>query len=277
MTEGGFVETAPLLPWTELSGLEQALVRCGLRQRRTSGVIEAYGSALRWEGAPDAPLVGGYSSAEERALIPGFADAAAGLISQGILRVRRIAGDYLDEEVDPVVDFGDLDGVLRDPGTWIRETQKPEPYWLDASPAAHELWYHPAYLAMARTDYPAWRDLGEPERRILVSAMEFSGSLTGYFGIWCQPDPELTPTQRLAAVDELLAPLLPFVRDGLLEVQYRADVASGSYTVIPLEELRSAFNGVEIWHDGDDAEFFEGAHAVFTLAGYATWHTKRPS
>jgi hypothetical protein len=130
---------------------------------------------------------------------------------------------------------------------------------------------------MARTDYPAWRELGEPERTILVSAMEASGMLTGPFGIWSQPDPALAAQQRLAEIDELLAPLLPLVRDELIEVQYRTDVRSDAYKVIPLDELRSAFNGTEIWHDHADAEFAEGAHAVLTFAGYATWHAPRPA
>jgi hypothetical protein len=99
--------------------------------------------------------------------------------------------------------------------------------------------------------------------------------LTGHLGIWSQPDPALTPSQRLAAIDELLAPLLPFVRDNLLEVHYRTDARSDAYTVIPLRELRSAFNSTEIWHDHAETDFFEGAHAVFTFTGYATWHTPR--
>jgi len=67
----------------------------------------------------------------------------------------------------------------------------------------------------------------------------------------------------------------PLVRDGLLEVQYRTDTSSDLYTVIPLRELRTAFSSTEIWRDHDDADIFEGAHAVFTFAGYATWHTPR--
>ena len=98
--------------------------------------------------------------------------------------------------------------------------------------------------------------------------------LTGPFGILNQPDPALTAARRLAAVDDLLEPLLPFVRDGLLEVQYRTDARSDAYRVIPLDELRSAFNGTEIWHDDadTDADGLEGAHAVLTFTGYATWH-----
>ena len=107
--------------------------------------------------------------------------------------------------------------------------------------------------------------------------MEASGTLTGPFGIWSRPDPALTAPERLAAVDDLLEPVLPFVRDGLLEVQHRADSRGDAYRVVPLDGLCSAFNGTEIWRDGADADFSEGAHAVFTFAGYATWHRPQPS
>ncbi len=165
--------------------------------------------------------------------------------------------------------------MLRDPATWIWDAQDPSRYRLDASESPHAQWYLDAYFAAAHPDYAARRDLGEPEQRILLSAQEASGMLTGPFGIWTQPDPELTPSERMAEVDELLAPLIPFVRDNLLEVQFRTDVRTDAYTVIPLSELRSAFNGTEIWHDHDDADFFEGAHVVLTFSGYATWHRPR--
>ena len=104
-----------------------------------------------------------------------------------------------------------------------------------------------------------------------------SGSRSCAVGIWGQPDTALTAQQRLAEVDELLAPLIPLVRDGLIEVQYRADARTDAYTVVPLNELRPAFNGTEVWRDHEDAESFEGAHAVITFVGYATCHTPRPA
>ena len=61
----------------------------------------------------------------------------------------------------------------------------------------------------------------------------------------------------------------------LLEVHHRTDARSDAYTVIPQRKLRSTFISTEIWHDHAEADFFEGAHAVFTFAGYATWHTPR--
>jgi hypothetical protein len=267
-------EAAALKPWPELSAIEQSLVRAGLRKSNTAGTIQAHGMALRWEGASHAPLAGGYSYADQRALVRAFADSAAGLTAQGVLSVRFASASYR-RDTDHLVDTSDLGHVLHDPLTWIWDARNPSRYWLDVSQQAHARWYHSAYFAAARTEYPAWDGLSEPERAILVSAMEASGMLTGPFGIWSQPGPTLSPSQRLAAVDDLLAPLLPFVREGLLEVQYRADASSDAYTVVPLSELRSAFNGVEIWHDCEEAGFFEGAHAVFTFAGYATWHTPR--
>ena len=267
-------DTANLRCWPDLSAIEQSLVRGGLRTKSTAGIIQAHGMGLRWDGAIDAPLTGGYSHTDQRNLVPEFGNAAAGLIAQGVLEVRCTPADY-PQDADPPVAQSALDHVLHDQATWIWNAQEPSPYWLNVPQPAHGHWYHPAYFAMARTDYPAWQELSKPEHAILVSAMEATGMLTGHLGIWSQPDPTLPPPQRLAAIDALLAPLLPFVRDGLLEVQYRTDTSSDLYTVIPLHELRTAFNSTEIWRDHHDADIFEGAHAVFTFAGYATWHTPR--
>ena len=267
-------EAVGLRPWSELSTIEQSLVRGGLREKHTAGTIQAHGMALRWAGVPGAPLNGGYSHADQCELVPEFAGAAADLIAQGVLRLQCTSASY-PQDSDNAVPAGNLDDVLRDPATWIWDAQETNRYWLDVPQPAHAHWQHPAYFATARTDYPAWHELGEPERAILVSAMEASGMLTGHLGIWSQPEPTLTASQRLAAIDALLAPLLPFVRDDLLEVQYRTEAHSDAYTVIPLHELRSAFNSTEIWHDHAEADLFEGAHAVFTFAGYAIWNTPR--
>lgn len=275
VTRGGTIRAATgLKPWSQLSAIEQSLVRGGLRKKTAAGTIQAHGMALRWAGAPGAPLNGGYSHVEQCDLVPQFAAAAADLITQGVLNVRCTSASY-PQDSDHAVASGDLNQVLRDPATWIWDAHQPSRYWLEVTQPPHAHWHHPAYFAMARTDYAAWQELSKPERAILVSAMEASGMLTGHLGIWSQPDPALTPSQRLTAIDELLAPLLPFVRDNLLEVQYRTDARSDAYTVIPLHELRSAFNSTGIWHDHTEADFFEGAHAVFTFAGYATWHTPR--
>lgn len=277
MDDGGVSrETVGLPPWSSLSAVEQSLVRGGLRRRSVAGLIQAHGMALRWSGADEAPLKGGYTYAEQRELVPLFAAAAVRLAARGVLTVRRASQGSGPEDTDQTLTHAELERVLRDPVLWIWDAREQARLWLDASEAAHEQWYRPAYFAMARPGYPAWSDMSEPEHAILLSAAEASGMLTGLFGIWSQPDPALSAAQRLAAVDELLAPLLPFVRDGLLEVQYRADARSDAYTVVAYDELRSAFTGTEIWRD-DDADFSEGACAVFTLAGYATWHDPSPS
>ena len=277
MGDGGALrEAADFTPWSALSEVERSLMRGGLRKRSTAGIIQAYGMALRWSGVKNAPLAGGYTPSDQRELVPQFAAAAAGLVAQGVLGVR-CASAGLARDTDQVVSKADLDQVLRDPATWIWDAREPGRYWLDASEAAREQWYQPAFFSVAHPDYSGWSELSEPARTILTSAMEASGMLTGPFGIWSQPDPALTAVQRLTAVDDLLAPLLPFVRDRLIEVQYRTDARSDAYRVIPLHELRSAFNGTEIWRDDADADVFEGAHAVFTFAGYATWHSPYPS
>ena len=277
MGDGGVLhESGGFTPWSGLSTVEQSLVRGGLLRQCAAGIIQSHGMALRWAGASNAPLAGGYARSDQRELVPQFAAAAAGLIARGVLGLRCGSGGPARDS-DQAVTRADLGRVLRDPTTWIWDAREPGGYRLDVSESAHEHWYQAAFFSMARTDYPGWGDLSELQRAILVSAVEASGMLTGPFGIWSQPDPALTVTQRLAAVDDLLAPLLPLVRDGLLEVQYRADARSDAYAVVPLGELRSAFNGTEIWRDDADADFFEGAHAVFTFAGYATWHKPHPS
>ena len=215
-------EVADLKPWSELNGIEQSLVRCGLRKKPAAGTIQAHGMALRWAGMPGAPLTGGYTPIEQRELVPEFAGAAAGLITRGVLSLRRNSASY-PQDSDYAVPSGDVDHVLHDPATWIWDTQQPSRHWLDVPQPAHAHWYHSAYFAVARTDYPKWRELSESQRAILVSAQEASGMLTGHLGIWSQPDPTLTPSQRLAAIDEILAPLLPLVRDNLLEVHHRTD------------------------------------------------------
>ena len=56
MTDIGTIrEAAELKPWSELNGIEQSLVRGGLRKKPAAGTIQAYGMALRWAGMPGAP------------------------------------------------------------------------------------------------------------------------------------------------------------------------------------------------------------------------------
>ena len=139
---GPIRETAGLTSWPELSAIEQSLVRGGLRKKRTAGIIQAHGMALRWDGVPGAPLTGSYSYADQRDLVPEFAHAAVGLIAQDVLTVRCTSVSY-PQDSDHHVAACDLGPVLRDPATWIWNAQEPSRYWLDMPQPAHARWYWP--------------------------------------------------------------------------------------------------------------------------------------
>lgn len=80
--------------------------------------------ALHWAGMPRAPLTGGYTHTEQRELVPEFAGAAAGLITQGVLSLRCNSASY-PQDSDYAVASGNLDHVFRDPATWIWDPQQP--------------------------------------------------------------------------------------------------------------------------------------------------------
>jgi hypothetical protein len=145
MSDGGALcGTLDFTPWSGLSMIEQSLVRSGLRGKPAAGIIQAHGMALRWSGASRAPLAGGYTPSEQRALVARFAAAAAGLIALDVLGVRHAsAGPARD--TDQAVTQADLERVLRDSATWIWDARGPGRYRLDASEAAHAQWYQPAF------------------------------------------------------------------------------------------------------------------------------------
>uniref|UniRef100_A0AAU2UY07 Uncharacterized protein n=1 Tax=Streptomyces sp. NBC_00003 TaxID=2903608 RepID=A0AAU2UY07_9ACTN len=57
--------------------------------------------------------------------------------------------------------------------------------------------------------------------------------LTGAFGIWQDPPADPGSMECLDWVDRQLAPLLPFVRNGWIEVRHLPDASSDAFTVIP--------------------------------------------
>jgi hypothetical protein len=104
---------------------------------------------------------------------------------------------------------------------------------------------------------------------VLVCAAEFSGMLTGPFGIWADPPSGLDSTQLLEWADQQLAPLLPFVRNGWIEVRHLPEADSDTFTVIPLENLRTALTDPAVRYEGDD--WGVGITCVFTYTGLAVW------
>ncbi|MET9614660.1 ATP-binding protein [Kitasatospora indigofera] len=95
--------------------------------------------------------------------------------------------------------------------------------------------------------------------------MEASGMLTGPFGIWADLPDDLAEADRPAWVDAQLAPLLPLVRDGWIEVRYRPDPDRDEFTVIPFEDLRRAFSDPALRRDDAD-DWGIGLTCVFTHA-----------
>ncbi|MFB7511111.1 hypothetical protein, partial [Streptomyces broussonetiae] len=107
--------------------------------------------------------------------------------------------------------------------------------------------------------------------QVLVCAAEASGMLTGPFGIWEDPPSDLSGTERLDWVDRQLAPLVPFVRAGWIEVQHHPDTDSDAFTVIPLGGLCSALADPIVRYEGDD--WGVGIGCTFTYAGLAIWRS----
>lgn len=75
---------------------------------------------------------------------------------------------------------------------------------------------------------------------------------------------------RQAFVDEQIAPLVPFVRAGWIEVRHVAENNSDAFTVIPLDELRTAFANPALRYQGE--EWGIGLTRVFAYAGLAVRH-----
>ena len=140
---------------------------------------------------------------------------------------------------------------------------------LAAPPPVREHWFDGAHPTADTSALPIWDELSVEEREVLVCAAEASGMLTGAFGIWEEPPDDLDSAERLAWVDRQLAPLLPFVRKGWIEVQHCPDESSDAFTVIPLHGLRTALTDAAIRYEGD--EWGIGVGCIFTYAGLAVW------
>jgi hypothetical protein len=113
-------------------------------------------------------------------------------------------------------------------------------------------WFSGAHPTADTSALPVWDELSVEEREVLVCAAEASGMLTGPFGIREDLPADLDAAQRPAWVDRQLAPLLPFVREGWIEVQHCPDGRSDAFTVIPLEGLRAALADAAIRYEGDE-------------------------
>ncbi|SOE25039.1 hypothetical protein SAMN05442782_1731 [Streptomyces sp. OK228] len=253
--------------WDSLTIAEQTLMRRAISGYSLAGVVQNYGVALRWAGAAQAPPLRSFTEDEQRALVPQLADVALDLTERGLLTVHE--GES-HRAVAPVLVAGpELHEVLTDPTNWLWTARPHRRFSLAAPQHVREHWFDGAHPTADTSALPTWDELSVEEREVLVCAAEASGMLTGAFGIWEDPPDDLDSAERLAWVDRQLAPLLPFVRKGWIEVQHCPDERSDAFTVIPLDGLRTALTDAAIRYEGD--EWGIGVGCIFTYAGLAVW------
>jgi len=162
-----------------------------------------------------------------------------------------------------------LHEILTDPTNWLWTARPSRRFSLAAPQPVREHWFDCAHPTADTSALPTWDELSVEERKVLVCAARVQGMLTGAFGIWEDPPDDLDTNQRLAWVDHQLTPLLPFVREGWIEVQHRPDAHSDAFTVIPLADLRTALADAATRYEGD--EWGIGVDCIFTYAGLAVW------
>ncbi|MER7770085.1 hypothetical protein [Kitasatospora sp. NPDC096140] len=257
-------------PWNALSPAEQTLMRRGLWQSRLAGTVQQYGIDLRWAGAKDAPPLRSYSRDEQRALVPQLAPVVLDLVERGLLTVRIRQGMGA-APTDPVVTGSQLQHVLAEPANWLWSPKAAATFDLHATESAREWWHTSALPAATGDGLPGWDELTREQQKVLVCAAEFSGMLTGPFGIWEDLPTELTGTELSEWVDRQLAPLLPYVREGWIEVRHFPVESGEAFTVIPLDDLRTAFADRSLRHD--DRDDWVGLGCVFTYTGLAVWRS----
>ncbi|MFH8379949.1 hypothetical protein ACH4E7_03245 [Kitasatospora sp. NPDC018058] len=258
-------------PWNALSLAEQTLMRCGLWQSCLTGTIQQYGIDLRWAGAKGAPPLRSYTREEQCALVPQLAAVALDLVERGLLTVRTRQG-LGAAPTDPVVTGPSLREVLAEPANWLWSPKAATMFDLHATESARESWHASALPVVVGSGLPGWDELTREQQRVLVCAAEASGMLTGPFGIWEDLPIDLTGVELSEWVDRQLAPLLPYVREGWIEVRHFPVEVGEAFTVIPLEDLRTAFADRSLrYDDGDD--WGVGLSCVFTYAGLAVWRS----
>lgn len=250
-----------------MSIAEQTLIRAALQGAPLAGTIQTYGAAMRWAGTPGVPPRS-YTAAEQHRLVPHLADVAMGLAAGGLLSLVRFKNRGDEGEI--VAPGGPLKQVLVDPANWIWDPAVAGGYRLRASHRMRDRWSADVYPLADTTGMPSWEQLSTQQREVLVCAVEASGMLTGAFGIWPDPPAGLDAGERQAWIEEQLAPLLSFVRTGLIEVRHFPSGDSDAYTVIAADSLGEALADPAI-RDGED--WGVGVGCVFTYQGLAVWRT----
>ncbi|WP_354644354.1 hypothetical protein [Kitasatospora camelliae] len=255
--------------WDESTTAERTLLRAALWEQRLAGTAQRYGTELRWAGAAGVPALRSLTVAEQRALVPELAAAALGLAERGLLTVRVRKGVGAGPS-DPLLDGAELRAVLADPGNWLWQASPYREFDLRTPEGVADLWYPVAFPVAEVDGLPSWDGLPRDRQEVLVCAAESSGLLTGPFGIWEGLPGGLDGADREAWVEGQLAPLVPFVREGWIEVRHFAAESEDAFTVVPLEGLRAAFADPVLRHDGG-SDWGVGFTCVFTHAGLAVW------
>lgn len=253
--------------WDSLTIADQTLMRRAVSGYALAGMVQNYGVALRWAGAAGA-LPRSYTDDEQRALVPQLAAAALDLAGQGLLTVHEAVG-RLGKAADAALAGEELREALTDPANWLFGHKTARRFALGAPRPVREQWFDDANPTADAAGLPAWDELSHAQREVLVCASEVSGMLTGPFGIWPDPAAAEGAAGLLEWIERRLDPLVPFIRDGLIEVQHHTDGLTDAYAVIPLEELRSALADPSIRYEGDD--WGVGINCIFTYAGLAVW------
>jgi len=250
--------------WESLTIAEQTLMRRAVSGCFLAGTVQNYGLALRWAGAQDAPPPRSYTEGEQRALVLRLAAVALDLAQHGLLTVRE--SETHRATVPVLVAGAELRQVLNDPGNWLHTRRK---LLLTAPGSVCDHWFEHAHPAADTSALPTWDELSIEQREVLVCAHEMSGMLTGAFGIWEDPPPGLDTAQRLAWVGQQITPLVPFVRDGWIEVHHRRVEYGGAFTVIGLDDLGTALADPAVRYEGHD--WGVGVGCIFTYTGQAVW------
>ncbi|MEY9847936.1 hypothetical protein [Streptacidiphilus sp. MAP5-3] len=255
--------------WDSLTLAEQTLLRAGARNLLAAWTPEHYSTAQRWVGDADAPLRS-LTTEESRERATELMPVALDLHERGELFVAKATGQpwaYTHELLPPT----EQRAFLADPENWLVKPAT-EPAGRRIALAVQPALREHLTAVVDRLDPKDHPTLSADEHEHMICAFEYSGWLTGPYGIWQEMRQGLDEAARLAFVDEQVAPLLPLVRNGWIEVRHVAATDSADYTVIPLEQLRTALADPAIRYEGDDWGI--GVTCGLTFAGVAV--SRRP-
>ncbi|MFJ1751760.1 hypothetical protein [Kitasatospora sp. NPDC088134] len=239
--------------WDGLSVTEQVLVRRAVDGTSPRGSAAHVGAVLRWAGSPEVPRRRNASPAEEMARVPELAAATHRLVAGGWLTLRRALSTAFVQEDGPAVTGPELARLLAEPETWLlprRDRNDLPVLSLRATGEGRRRWEARAYAPDAAPTIHQL-DLTPDEDRIRVCALEASGWLTGPFGVLADLPAALEGQELRAYVAADLAPLLRFVREGMIEVLHVAE-PDAEATVVPLADLLDAFADRELRCDDRD-------------------------